>query len=108
MLVLSARGGRETVIRPGLCALEVRESKEVPVPEPERLSINRASREELIEAGVLPRLASRIVEHRAEHGPIRDENELYLLVRDNEIRLDQLLGVVALGDEGEPRQGYST
>lgn len=74
----------------------------------ERPPLNRASRDELIEAGVLPQLASRIVAHRLEHGPIRDEDELYLLVRDNEIRLDQLLGVVTLDDGGEPGRGYST
>jgi hypothetical protein len=79
------------------------------VPESrERLPVNLASRDELIEAGVLPRLADRILAHREAHGPIRDENELYLLVRDNEIRLDQLLGVVAVTESGEVRQGYST
>jgi transcriptional accessory protein Tex/SPT6 len=74
----------------------------------EYLSVNRASREQLIEAGVLPHLARRIVAHREEHGPIRDEKELYMLVRDNEVRLDQLLGVVAVEESGEVRQGYST
>jgi len=74
----------------------------------ERLPVNLASREELIEAGVLPHLASRIVAHREEHGPFRDENELYMVVRDNEVRLDQLLGVVAMEESGEVRQGYST
>jgi hypothetical protein len=89
--------------------LAARESKEVQMPESrERLPVNLASRDELIEAGVLPHLADRILAHREAHGPIRDENELYLLVRDNEIRLDQLLGVVTVTESGEVRQGYST
>jgi len=73
-----------------------------------RLPVNRASREELIEAGVLPQVADRILAHRAERGPIRDENELYMIVRDNDMRLDQLLGVVAVTEGGDVRQGYST
>jgi hypothetical protein len=92
-----------------LCLNPRAKSKEVVVTEErERPALNLASREELIDAGVLPDLASRIVAHRAEHGPIRDETELYLLVRDNEIRLDQLLGVVTLNEAGEVRQGYSS
>lgn len=72
-----------------------------------RVDVNRASREELVAAGVTPELATRIVERRAAQGPIRDENELYLLVRDNQVRLDQLMGVVDFGNS-EDRQGYST
>ena len=73
----------------------------------ERPALNRASREELMAAGVLPHLASRIVEHREAHGPIRDENQLYQLVRDNEIRLEQLLAVVDIDESGGVHQGYS-
>lgn len=72
----------------------------------ERVDVNRASMRELIEAGVTPDLAQRIVLHRDANGPIRDENELYQLVRDNEVRLDQLLGLVDVGDA--PNQGYSS
>ncbi|HSJ13555.1 MAG TPA: helix-hairpin-helix domain-containing protein [Longimicrobiales bacterium] len=71
------------------------------------LDANTATREELVERGVLPVLADRIVRHRAEHGPFRDENELYDVVRDNEIRMDQLLGLVGLPNRENP-QGYST
>lgn len=74
----------------------------------ERLPVNLASREELMDAGVIPRVASRIVDYRAAHGPIGDENELYMLVRDNEIRFDQLVGLVAVREDDEVRQGYST
>lgn len=73
----------------------------------ERIDVNRASMRELIEAGVMPELAQRIMLHRDANGPIRDENELYQLVRDNEVRLDQLLGVVDIGGPGD-KQGYST
>ena len=75
--------------------------------ERERVDVNRASLEQLVAAGVTPELAGRIVDHRATRGPIRDENDLYLLVRDNEIRLDQLMGVVEIGGPGD-KQGYST
>lgn len=79
------------------------------MPEPrELLPVNRASREELIDAGVLPHVADRIVGYRAQHGPITDENELYMLVRDNEIRFDQLVGLVAVTEDEQVRQGYST
>lgn len=74
----------------------------------ERLDVNRASMRELVEAGVMPELAQRIVLHRDVNGPIRDENELYQLVRDNEIRLDQLLGVVQLRTDLDNSRGYST
>ena len=73
--------------------------------EQRRVDVNRASMRELIEVGVMPELAQRIVLHRDVNGPIRDEVELYQLVRDNEIRLDQLLGVVEIQDS---TQGYST
>lgn len=72
-----------------------------------RVDVNRASRDELVAAGVTPELAARIVERRSAQGPIRDESELYLLVRDNEVRLDQLLGIVDIGGAPEG-QGYST
>jgi transcriptional accessory protein Tex/SPT6 len=72
-----------------------------------RVDVNRASREELVAAGVTPELAGRILDHRAARGPIRDENELYLLVRDNDVRLDQLMGIVDIGGSAD-RQGYST
>lgn len=74
----------------------------------ELLPVNRASREDLIDAGVLPHVADRIVGYREAHGPIADENELYMLVRDNEIRFDQLMGLVAVRDDEAVRQGYSS
>lgn len=70
------------------------------------LDVNTATRDDLVARGLLPRLAERIVRHREEHGPFRDENDLYDVVRDNEIRMDQLLGVVGL--RGDNPQGYST
>jgi len=74
----------------------------------DRLDVNLASRADLIGAGVYPVVATRILRHREEHGPIRDENELYQVVRDNQMRLDQLLTLVRLDDSEEVRQGYST
>jgi DNA uptake protein ComE-like DNA-binding protein len=76
--------------------------------ERDRLNVNTATERELVELGILPRVAARIVTWREEHGSIRNESELYQVVRDNEIRLDQLLSLVHIDGETRPRLGYST
>ncbi len=72
-----------------------------------RVDVNEASQAELVAVGVTPGLAARIVARREAQGPIRDESDLYPLVRDNEVRLDQLMGLVEIGGTTN-RQGYST
>ena len=70
----------------------------------------RASRPSAVawhERGLLPEVAERIIRRREARGPFRDEADLYEVVRDNEIRMDQLLGIVGLPARDNP-QGYST
>ena len=71
------------------------------------LDVNTVSRDQLLERGLLPEIAERIIRRREAQGPFRDETDLYEVVRDNEIRMDQLLGIVGLPPRDNP-QGYSS
>lgn len=49
-------------------------------PDPTRLNLNRASRDELERLpGVGPSLAERIIEHRERHGPFRRAEHLMVV-----------------------------